>query len=114
VVVANSVGVAHLFRRFATLIDPKPVARSYPVAVENAGLPPDATTPNPPELVLLQFGDAPEQGTEILPLVMSLNTQVVFAELPLVPSEELQLEKVSLFPSAYSVTFAFPCLCPVF
>jgi hypothetical protein len=78
--------VVHLLTKFVAFTEPRPVARSYPVAVENAGLPPDATTPNPPELVLLQFADAPGQGTEILPLVISLNTQVVFAELPLVPS----------------------------
>jgi hypothetical protein len=54
------------------------------------------STPNAPVLVLLQFTAPPAQGSEMLPLVMSLNTQVVLVELPLVPPDELQLEKVSL------------------
>ena len=71
-------------------------------------------TPNPPLLVLLQFAEPPVHGTEILPFVMSLKTQVVLLELPLVPPLELQLENVSLFASEYRVMFALPCRCPVF
>jgi len=75
---------------------------------------PATSTPNPPLDVLLQLVDPPAQGTEILPLVMSLKTQVVLVELPLVPPVELQLENVSLFAIEYNVTVAFPCRLPVF
>ena len=101
-------GVDHLLIRFATFTDPSPVARSYPVLATNAGVVPDTSTPNPPVVVLLQFVEAPLHGTEMLPLVMSLKTQVALLELPLVPLLELQLEKVSLFAIAYNVVFALP------
>ena len=93
-------GVDHLLIRLATFTDPSPVARSYPALATNAGAVPDTSTPNPPVVVLLQFVEAPEQGTEMLPLVMSLKTQVVLLELPLLPLLELQLEKGSLFAIA--------------
>ena len=61
----------------------------------NAGLPPEVKTPKPPLLVLLQFVEAPAQGTELFSVgvrpsfevvpVMSLNTQVVLVGFPLVP-----------------------------
>ena len=102
-------GVDHLLIRFATFTDPSPVARSYPALATNAGAVPDTSTPNPPVVVLLQFFEAPLHGTEMLPLVMSLKTQVALLELPLVPLLELQLEKVSLFAIAYNVVFALPC-----
>src|SRR4029077_4082459 len=81
--VPDAVAVVHLLIRLATLTEPSPVARSYPVPVANAGFPLDTTTPNPPLLVLLQFVEPPAHGTEILPLVMSLKPQVVLLELPL-------------------------------
>ena len=104
-------GVDHLLIRFATFTDPNPVARSYPAPAANAGTSgvPDTNTPNPPVVVLLQFVEAPVHGTEMLPLVMSLKTQVVLLELPLFPTLELQLEKGSLFAIAYNVGFALPC-----
>src|SRR6266849_2000763 len=107
-------GVDHLLIMLATFIEPSPVARSSPAPAANDGVVPDANTPNPPLAVLLQFVEPPAHGTELLPLVTSLKTQVVFVALPLVPSLELQLEKVSLLAMAYSVTFALPCRCPVF
>jgi hypothetical protein len=106
-------GVDHLLIRFATFTEPSPVAKSYPSVVLYAGVITPATvvssTPTPPELVLLQLTAPPAHGTEILPLVTSLNTQVVAG-----PSVELQLAKASLLASEYNVTFALPCLWPVF
>ncbi len=67
------------------------------------------STPKPPELDLLQFAVPPAQGTEMLPFVTSLNTQV-FAG----PVVELQVANAVLFASEYNVTFALPCRCPVF
>src|SRR5260221_832288 len=106
--------------RFVAFTEPSPVARSYPIPAVNAGLPPLTSTPNPPLVALLQFVEPPAQGTELfkfgvrlsvlLLLVMSWKIQVEGAEvLP-----ESQLEKVSVLASAYSSTFALPCLCPVF
>jgi hypothetical protein len=64
--------------RFSTFTDPSPVARSYPVPVVNAGTFFESTsTPFVFAVVLLQLGDPPAQGTESLPLVMSLKTQAV-------------------------------------
>ena len=114
VLVLIKLGVDHLLIKLPTFIEPSPVAKSYPAPAANDGVVPEANTPNPPLLVLLQFVEPPAHGTELLPLVMSLKTQVVFVELPLVPSLELQLEKVSLLAIAYNVKFALPCRCPVF
>jgi len=75
---ADQAGVNHLLIKLPTFIEPKPCRpdRSQPQAA-NTVLVPDANTPNPPLLVLLQFVEPPAHGTELLPLVMSLKTQVV-------------------------------------
>ena len=75
VLVAVRVAEVQFARRFPTLIEPNPVAKSYPVTALNAGFPlstptPDVSTPNP-EPELLQFGDPPSQATVFVPLVMS-------------------------------------------
>src|SRR5271157_266655 len=64
-----------LFTKLATLTDPNPVAKSYPVVVvyaAAAGLP-ETIMPYWPEavLVLLQFGEPPWQATELFPTVTS-------------------------------------------
>src|SRR5215813_8897421 len=69
VVVAVNVAVGHLVARFATFSVPKPVARSYPAAVVNAGtagVPVTSTVVPPPQNV-----EPVAQGTEFVPLVTS-------------------------------------------
>src|SRR5580704_9059219 len=64
--------------RFVTFTVPRPVAKSYPGVVVKAGVfvaPLVVTnTPSVPLVVLLQFGEPPAQGTELLPFVTSLKT----------------------------------------
>jgi len=65
----------HLLTKFATLTEPNPVARLYPVVVAyaaEAGLP-ETIMPYWPEVgsVLLQFGVPPWQITELFPTVTS-------------------------------------------
>src|SRR5215469_1948067 len=74
VVVAVRLGTLQLDSRLVTLIVPRPLAKSNPAVVLNAGveLPLKvAMNPNCPAVVLLQFGLLPWQATELLPLVMS-------------------------------------------
>src|SRR6266853_2968646 len=76
VVVAWKVPAAsgHCVARLATFTEPRPVARSYPVAVVQAGVVAAAAltrTPLALAILLLQFREFPAQGTELLPLVMS-------------------------------------------
>ena len=69
----------HCVARLATFTEPRPVARSYPVAVVHAGVVGDAgltRTPLVPAVVLLQLGEVPAgefaaQGTELFPFVTS-------------------------------------------
>ena len=71
--------IGHCVARLATFTEPRPVARSYPVAVLQAGVVADAgltRTPLVPAVVLLQLGEVPAgefaaQGTELFPFVMS-------------------------------------------
>jgi hypothetical protein len=86
VVVVVRMAEVHLLSRFVTLIEPKPVDRSYPVADTNAGVPLSTaghegvvvvlqiTTPKLPEDVLLQSGVPETQATELFPFVTSLKT----------------------------------------
>ena len=64
-----------LFTKLATLTDPNPVAKSYPVVVVYAAVAglPETIMPYWPEavLVLLQFGEPPWQITELFPTVTS-------------------------------------------
>jgi hypothetical protein len=64
----------HLEIKFATFEVPSPVALSYPVDVVHAGVFVwfgSTNTPFVPLELLLQFKDAPAQGTESFPLVTS-------------------------------------------
>src|ERR1700694_1148203 len=66
----------HCVARLVTLTEPSPVAKSYPVAVVHAGVVGEAVltrTPLVPAVLLLQFGEFPTHGTELFPLVTSLN-----------------------------------------
>src|ERR1700761_362118 len=78
VVVAVRVNVLQLFSRLVTLTEPSPVAKSYPVAVANAGVVKfwNISIPNPDAAVLLQFGLPARHATELFPLVTSLNMHV--------------------------------------
>ena len=73
--------VPQALARFATFTLPSPVAMSYPAVVVNAGVfvvPMVVnSTPFVPLVVLLQLGEAPAHGTELLPFVTSLNTHPV-------------------------------------
>lgn len=96
--------VLHFVRRFPTLMEPRPVAKSYFFEALNAGVPLSAvghvappfalevgvqiSTPKPLEVVLLQFSVPATHATELLPLVTSLNTQ---AELGVCPTDDWQL-----------------------
>jgi hypothetical protein len=81
----------HCVARLVTFTEPSPVAKSYPVAVVHAGVVGEAVltrTPLVPAVLLLQFVEFPAQGTELFPLVTSLNAHGE-PERPSV--EELQL-----------------------
>jgi hypothetical protein len=76
VVVVVRTAEVQFVSRFATLIEPNPVARSYPDTALNAGFPlstptPEVSTPNPLVPVLLQFGVPATQATVFVPFVMS-------------------------------------------
>jgi len=67
---------AQALSKLATLMEPRPVARSYPAVALNAGvLPPVAVVKIPNwfalVLLLLQFGVPPWHATELLPFAMS-------------------------------------------
>lgn len=70
--------VPHAVAKFATFTVPRPVAKSYPDVVLKAGVLVVPTvvnsTPFDPLVVLLQLGEFPAHGTELLPFVTSLNT----------------------------------------
>jgi hypothetical protein len=66
----------HRFSRFATLIDPSPVARSYPCTAWNAGLPcsvlePEVVTPYAAFPATVQFELPATHATALFPVVMS-------------------------------------------
>src|SRR4029077_5341815 len=66
----------HWVARLVTFTEPSPVAKSYPVPVVHAGVVVEAVltrTPLVPAVLLLQFVEFPVHGTELFPLVMSLN-----------------------------------------
>ena len=60
-----------LLTRFATLTEPNPVAKSYPVVAGYAALLPETMMPYCPEVLLLQLGAPTRQITELFPTVMS-------------------------------------------
>src|SRR6267154_1991608 len=75
----------HWVARLVTFTEPRPVARSYPgsaplpAAVVHAGVVAKAGATRTPLVLaalLLQFGEFPAHGTELLPFVTSLNAQV--------------------------------------
>ena len=88
VVVAVRTAEVQLAKRFATLIEPSPVARSYPLTAVKPGFPsvtepfgafggfalyaelPEVSTPNP-DVELLQFGVPASQATVMVPFVTS-------------------------------------------
>jgi len=113
VLVAVVPGAAHLLSKAATLIEPKPVALSYPVPAAKAATPLDASTPLPPLVVLLHPGVPPTHATALLLFVMSMKTQAAGCVPGAVKLLELQLEKVSLCANEYNTKFALPCRCPV-
>jgi hypothetical protein len=78
VVVACVETLNQLFTKFETFTEPKPVARSYPAAALYAGAELEGPTSKPTVVatVLLQFGDLPVHGTELLLFATSLNVQV--------------------------------------
>jgi hypothetical protein len=83
-----------------TFTEPSPVAKSYPAAVVHAGVVGDAAltrTPVAPAVVLLQFGEVPAQGTELFPLVTSLNAQV--------DPERLAVEELQLCPEVAAILY---------
>jgi hypothetical protein len=84
VVVAVREKLLQLFSKFVTLIEPSPVAKSYPAAVAKAGVVAfwNISIPNPDAVVLLQFGLPAMHATELLPLLTSLYTQVAAGVLP--------------------------------
>jgi hypothetical protein len=94
VVVGLNVTELHLLRRFATLIVPSPVARSYPLPV----LYPPNTPYACPAVFTVQFGEPFWQGMEIVPEVTSLNTQVLAG-----PALELHDDAVCWLPSLYKM-----------
>src|SRR5882724_8610430 len=110
VVVAWKVPTAsgHCVARLATLTEPRPVARSYPAVVVHAGVVTEAGATRTPLVLaalLLQFGEFPAHGTELLPFVTSLNAQVE----PEGPSvEELQLCP-DVAAILYKTGLALPC-----
>src|SRR5258708_20534661 len=80
VVVPTRFGAAHLARRFATLTDPNPVARSYPGAALNAGVVPPLTVAMAPNwfaavLTLLQFAVFATHATDTFPFATPFKTQ---------------------------------------
>ena len=80
VVDAVRLGAVHFASRFVTFTVPNPVAKSYPATALKAGVDPPAVVvrmPNCPAVLLLQFGLPPAQATELVPLVMSLKTQLL-------------------------------------
>src|SRR6266446_5203326 len=104
----------HCVARLVTLTEPRPVARSYPgsaplpAAVVHAGVVAKAGATRTPLVLaalLLQFGEFPAHGTELLPFVTSLNAQVE----PEGPSvEELQLCP-DVAAILYKTGLALPC-----
>src|SRR5579859_122625 len=80
----------HCVFRLVTFTEPRPVAKSNPVAAAHAGVvtEPVLTRTPVPVVLLLQFGEFPTQGTELFPLVTSLNAHV---EPERASVEELQL-----------------------
>jgi hypothetical protein len=88
VVVAVRTAEVQLPKRFATLIEPSPVARSYPLTAVKPGFPsvtpfgafggftlyaasPEVSTPNPVDVELLQFGVPASHATVMVPFVVS-------------------------------------------
>src|SRR5437899_13018628 len=64
----------HWVARLATFTDPRPVARSYPVAVVQAGVVAAAALTRTPlafAVLLLRLGEFPAHGTELFPFVIS-------------------------------------------
>src|ERR1700674_1494508 len=101
--------IGHCVARFATFTVPRPVAKSYPVAVVQAGIVGVAVLtrmPVLPAVLLLQFGELPAHGTELFPLVTSYNEQV--AEPARAVVEEWQLCK-AVAAILYKTGLALPC-----
>src|SRR6266700_157378 len=81
----------HCVARLVTFTELSAVDKSYPIAVVHAGIVGEARltrTPFVPDVVLLQLGEVPAQGTELFPLVTSLKAHV---EPVRASVEELQL-----------------------
>lgn len=90
----------HCVARLATLTEPRPVAKSYPVAVVHAGVVAEAgltRTPFVLAVLLLQFGEFPAHGTELLPFVTSLNAQV--------EPEGASVEELQLCPAVAAILY---------
>src|SRR6266566_8007571 len=90
----------HCVARLVTFTEPRPVAKSYPVAVVHAGVVAEAgltRTPLVPEVVLLQLWEVPAQGTELFPLVTSLKAHVE----PVRPS----IEALQLWPEVAAILY---------
>jgi hypothetical protein len=101
------------FIRLVTLIDPSPVAKSYPVPVANPRVPLGtllllrvSNTPIlvEPTVVMLQLKVAAKHGTELFPFTTSLKTQVDAGT-----REELQFASFCAADIAYRTKFALPC-----
>ena len=97
----------HCVFRLVTFTEPNPVAKSYPVAVVQAGVVVAAgltRTPVVPVVLLLQFVEFATQGTELFPLVTSLNAHM--------EPERASVEELQLCPEVaailYSTGLAFP------
>lgn len=71
-----------------------------------AGAPLDSRMPIALAVLVLQFAVLPVHGIELVPVVMSLNTQALGSVSVLA---DLQPEKLSAFASAYKAGLAFPC-----
>jgi hypothetical protein len=98
VVVGVRAAEFHLLSKFVTLMEPNPVARSYPVPAANAGTRvlgllalAYTSIPNPVAVVLLQFGVEAKHAMEMFPFVTSLYTQPVAG---VCPTDELQFPPV--------------------
>ena len=90
----------HCVARLATLTEPRPVARSYPAVVVHAGDVTEAGATRTPfvlAVLLLQFGEFPAHGTELLPFVTSLNAQV--------EPESASVEELQLWPAVAAILY---------
>lgn len=90
----------HCVFRLATFTDPNPVAKSYPAAADHAGVVGDAVLTRTPlaAVLLLQFVEFPTQGTELLPLVTSLNAQV--------EPEGVSVDELQLCPEVAAILYS--------